>query len=209
MSLLVERERHGYRSPPSVTRGPRAFSSGDARRRYASSMRIDFKAYADDYTIGGATNFQGVTVRALEDGRRHDLPSAVVPRDELCIVAATGPRGRADRRFRTRAYPMRIEVGPYVVVGYFHTLPTTDPFAIAEHRRIVALRPVRLAFVLAGESIEESHETLLLMRAKISLFELASDEAVGLPKALDLPVTLDPHAKDLTDDIGWSTAASR
>lgn len=119
-------------------------------------MQIDFRAYADDYTVGGATVFQGdrlsdfledvdeleverVTVRALDDGREHDLPSAVIPREELCIVAATGPRGRVDRRLRTRAYPIRAEVGPYAVVGYFHALPTADPFAIVDHRRIVAL----------------------------------------------------------------------
>jgi hypothetical protein len=187
-------------------------------------MRIEFRAYADDYTIGGATVFQGerladflegvdelevegVTVRALEDGRRYDLPSAVIQRDELCLVAATGPRGRADRRLLTRAYPMRAEVGPYAVVGYFHALPTTDPFSIAQRRHIVALTPVRLAFVVAGDRIEESHDVLLLMRAKITLFEPASDEAVGLSKVLDISAKLDPHAKDLTGEVGWPAAA--
>ncbi len=181
-------------------------------------MWIEFRAYADDYTVGGATVFQGdrlsdfledigelevehVTVRALEDGRQHDLPSAVIQREELCIVAATGPRGRADRRFRTRAYPVRAEVGPYAVVGYFHAPPTADPFAIVQRRRIVALKPVRLAFDVAGDRIEEAHDTLLLMRAKITSLESASDEAVGLSKALEVSVRRDPQAKDLTGEI--------
>jgi hypothetical protein len=181
-------------------------------------MRIDFRAYADDYTVGGATVFQGdrladflegvhelevehVTVRALEDGREHDLPSAVIHREELCIVAATGPRGRIDRRLRTRAYPMRAEVGPYAVVGYFHALPTADPFAIVRYRRIVALRPVRLAFDVAGDRIEETHDTLLLMRDKIDEFEPASDEAVGLSRALEVSMKLDRQAEDLTGDV--------
>jgi hypothetical protein len=60
-------------------------------------MWIEFRAYADDYTVGGATVFQGdrlsdfledvgelevdhVTVRSLEDGRQHDLPTAVILR---------------------------------------------------------------------------------------------------------------------------------
>jgi hypothetical protein len=181
-------------------------------------MQIDFKAYADDYTVGGATVFQGdrlsdflegvdeleverVTVRALEDGREYDLPSAVIQRDELCIVEATGPRGRADRRLRTRAYPMRAVVGPYSVVGYFHALPTADPFAIVERRRIVALRPVRLTFDIAGERIEETHDTLLLMHDKINSFEPATDEAVGLARALEISMNVDRQAKDLTGDV--------
>jgi hypothetical protein len=181
-------------------------------------MWIDFRAYADDYTVGGATVFEGdrlsdflesmdeleverVTVRALEDGREHDLPSAVIQREELCIVAATGPRGRVDRRLRTRAYPMRAEVGPYAVVGYFHALPTADPFAILHGRRIVALRPVRLAFDVAGDRIEETHDTLLLMRAKIDSFEPASDVAVGLSRALELSMTRDRQAEDVTGDV--------
>ena len=183
-----------------------------------SAMRIAFRAYADDYIVGGATVFKGdrlsdflddvgelevdhVNVRALEDGREHDLPSAVIQREELCIVKATGPRGRADRRFRTRAYPMRAEVGPYAVLGYFHALPTADPFAVVQHRRIVALRPVRVAFEVAGDRIEESHDTLLLMRAKITSLEAVSDEAVGLSKRLEVLLRRDAKAKDLAGGV--------
>jgi hypothetical protein len=178
-------------------------------------MRIDFMAYADDYTVGGATVFEGdrlsdfldgvdelevehVTVRALEDGREHDLPSAMIQREELCIVAATGPRGNVGRRLRTRAYPMRAEVGPYSVVGYFHALPTADPFAIVRQRRIVALRPVRIAFDVAGDRIEETHDTLLLMRDKIDAFEPATDDAVGLARALEISMKLDRQGQGLT-----------
>ena len=175
-------------------------------------MQVDFRAYADDYTVGGATEIKGhrisdfidgvdelevqrVTVRALEDGRQYDLPSAVIQRDELCVVAATGPRGRWDLRLRTRAYPMRAEVGPYAVVGYFHVPPTADPFAVVRHRRIIALRPVRIVFDVAGGRVEETHDTLLLLRDKIEVFELTSDEAVGLERALEIALNADRRAE--------------
>jgi hypothetical protein len=185
---------------------------GDRGWRDATGMQVEFKAYADDYTVGGATDLQGdrladfidsvhelevqgVTVRALEDGRAYDLPSAVIPREELCVVAATGPRGRRDLRLRTRAYPMRAEVGPYAVVGYFHVPPTADPFAIVRKRRVVALRPVRICFDVAGERVEETHDTLLLMGAKIEVFEPSSDEVVGLARALEIAINLDRQAE--------------
>jgi len=175
-------------------------------------MQVEFKAYADDYTVGGATEFEGhrfadflgdadalavqdVNVRALEDGRQHELPAAVIEIEELCMVVAAGPRGNPELRVRTRAYPMRAEVGPYAVAGYFHVLPTADPFAIVRKRRVVALRPVRIAFDVAGERVEETHDTLLLMGDKIEVFELSSDEVVGLARALEIALNLDRQAQ--------------
>ena len=171
-------------------------------------MQVEFRAYADDYTVGGATEFQGdrladvlagaealavrdVNLRALEDGREHELPAAVIELEELCVVVAAGPRGNPELRIRTRAYPMRAVVGPYAVAGYFHVLATADPFAIVRSRRVVALRPVRIAFDLAGERVEEMHDTLLLMAPKIEVFEPSSDEALGLTRALELAMKTD------------------
>lgn len=181
-------------------------------------MQIEFKAYADDYVVGGATDFQGdrladilggaealavqdVNVRALEDGRKHDLPAAVIELEELCVVVAAGPRGNPELRVRTRAYPMRAVVGPYTVAGYFHVLPTADPFAVVRTRRVVALRPVRIAFEVAGERIEETHDTLLLMGPKIEVFEPSSDEALGLTRALELAMQTDRLPAELLGQV--------
>jgi hypothetical protein len=181
-------------------------------------MQLEFRAYADDYTVGGATEFQGdrladfidavdelevqgVTVQALEDGRRHELPAATIARGELCMVVTTGPRGRADLRLRTRAFPMRAEVGPYAVCGYFHVPPTADPFAVARHRRVVALRPVKIAYEIGGERVEEEHETLLLLGSKIEVFERSSDETLGLERALQLCIDRDREIEGLPGTV--------
>jgi hypothetical protein len=177
-------------------------------------MQVEFRAYADDYTVGGATDFEGdrladflgaaealavqdVNLRALEDGREYDLPAAVIEAEELCVVVAAGPRGNPELRVRTRAYPMRAVVGPYTAAGYFHVLPTADPFAVARHRRVIALRPVRLAYDVGGERVEETHDTLLLMGPKIEVFEPSSDEALGLTRALELALQTDRPLADL------------
>ena len=145
-------------------------------------MQIEFSAFADDYTIRGEVALEGerladfleaahdievsgLKLRALDDGREHDLPSAMVRREELCVVVAAGPRGRADRRLRTRSHPMRAIVGPYAVVGYFQTLPTADPWTMLQRRHVVALSPARISFDVAGERVEETHEALLLLRS--------------------------------------------
>jgi hypothetical protein len=165
-------------------------------------MRIDLDlmAYADDYTARGEVmlrakhladhldgadelRLEGVTVRALEDGREHNLPFAVIHREELCLVAATGPRGSTEFPVPARQHPMRAEVGPYVAVGYFHAVATADPRAVALNREIIALSPARLAYLMDDQPIEEIHDALLLVRAKITLFESTSDDDVALSRA--------------------------
>jgi hypothetical protein len=175
-------------------------------------MQVDFRAYADDYTVGGSTDFVGdrfadflgaadalavqdVNLRALEDGRRHELPAAVIEHEELCAVVAAGPRGNPELRVRTRAYPMRAVVGPYAIAGYFHVLPTADPFAVVRKRRVVALRPVRICFDVAGERVEETHDTLLIMGAKIETFEPSSDEILALSRELEIAIGHDRQAE--------------
>lgn len=181
----------------------------------SSSGRIDFRAYADDYTVAGEVAFaagrlaellervddlaiEKLTVRALEDGREHELPSAVIRREELCAVVATGPRGNPDRRFRTRPYPMRAVLGPYVVVGYFNAAPSVDPLALIQRRQIIAFSPARIAFDMAGERVEDAHDALLLVQAKLGVLESASDEDMHLAGTVDISVKVDPRAKDLT-----------
>lgn len=181
-------------------------------------MRIEFRAYADDYTVRGELDLLGerltdylvaadqveinsAVVRALDDGREHMLPSAVIPRDELCVVAATGPRGRSDRRVRTRAYPMRVQAGPYAVVGYFQAPRLVEPRLAAMGREIIALSPATVVYTVAGERVEESHDALLVNRLKMTRFDPATDADLGLAQVLDVSGKVDSQAKDFTGDI--------
>ena len=107
-------------------------------------LQIPFSAYAEDCTVHGeialgadrladllasTTEYEvrGASFRALDDGRVVEADSASILRDDLCLVVATGPRGRPDRRLWTRQHPVRARVGPYVVLGYLHAPPTVDP----------------------------------------------------------------------------------
>jgi hypothetical protein len=183
-------------------------------------MQIEFHAYADDYTVHGdvaldtdrlaefleATHdidVDNLDLRALDDGRQHHLPSGLIRREELCAVTATGPRGRIDRRLRTRAYPMRVEVGPYLVVGYFQALPTADPWTMVQRRQIVALSPARISFDVAGDRVEETHDALLLMRVKIDSLEEATDGDVALDQGLDDAIGVERDAEDMPVDVQW------
>jgi hypothetical protein len=160
-----------------------------------SGAKIEFLAYADEYTVSGELDLSSgrlqellervdeldierVTVRALDDGREHELPFAFIPREELCVVVASGPRGDPHRRFRTRPYPMRAVIGPYTVIGYLHATPGVDPHAVMHRRQVIAFSSARIAFTVAGERIEVVHDAVLLIQSKLDLLGSAADEDV-------------------------------
>ena len=181
----------------------------------SGEMQIPFTAYAEDCTVSGElalqadrlSDFLASTVefevanpsfRALEDGRTVSAESCAVERDDFCLILATGPRGRLERRLWTRQHPVRVRVGPYVVIGYLHAPPTIDPFRTTERRPIVALTSSLVGYVAGEETVWSEAEAVLINTAKIDHLETASEEDIGLAKHLELQTARDPGAKDMT-----------
>jgi len=178
-------------------------------------MQIPFAAYADDCTVRGeialgvdrlsdllssTTEYEVRTAafRALDDGHVVKADSAAVLRDDLCMVVASGPRGRPDRRLWTRQHPVRARVGPYVVLGYLHAPPTIDPLHTMDRRPIVALTNCIVGYAEGAESVWVESDTLLVNTSKIDVLETAHPEDLGLAAHVTLPAKQDPRAKDLT-----------
>jgi hypothetical protein len=178
-------------------------------------MQIPFTAYADDCTLRGeialgadrlsdlltsTTEYEvrAAAFRALDDGREVVADSAAVLRDDLCMVVASGPRGRADRRLWTRQHPVRARVGPYVVLGYLHAPPTIDPLRTTDRRPIVALTSCVVGYSEGATPVWVENDTLLVNTTKIDVLETAHPEDLGLAANVRLPSRADPRAKDLT-----------
>ena len=180
-----------------------------------AEMQIPFSAYADDCTVSGelalptdrlsdflaaTTEFQVASpeFRALDDGRSVSAESCEIERDDLCVIQATGPRGRAERRLWTRQHPVRMRVGPYTVIGYLHSPPTIDPFRTTDRRAIVALTSAVVGIPEGGGTTWVEAESILINTSKIDHLETASEEDIGLAQSLDHRTALDPAAKDMT-----------
>ena len=181
-------------------------------------MQIPFTAYAEDCTISGEvelpadrlSDFLSATTefvvakpsfRALDDGRLVEGDSCDVLRDDLCVVIATGPRGRPERRVWTRQHPVRATVGPYRVVGYLHAAPTIDPLRSTARRQVVALTDSVVEYSEGGATVRIEAATILLNCTKINRLENASDEDIGLGRHLERDVAVDPRARDLTGNL--------
>jgi hypothetical protein len=178
-------------------------------------MRVQFTAFADDSIIRGELLLEGdrlsdfipqdgpfvierVTVEALDDARTLQVESASIARDDLVAIAGSGPRGNKARRVRTRPHPARAQAGPYEIVGYVHAPPSAHPFSGVMRRRVLPVTSAVIRYRIGGRRVEQVHDALLLNPTKIDWLKPATDEELGLSRALDIPHKVDPRAKDMT-----------
>lgn len=181
-------------------------------------MKIPFAAYADDCTVTGGValemdrlsdflasttelEVEGAAFRALDDGRVVEAESAAVLVDDLCVIAATGPRGKAERRLWTRQFPVRVRVGPYTVVGYLHAPPTIDPFKSADRRMILPLTASVVEYTVRGELTRDRAEAVLVNRLRVDLLVQADETELGMASGPEVSSPVDPRAKDMTGDL--------
>jgi hypothetical protein len=181
-------------------------------------MRIAFTAFAEDSVIRGELVLDGerlsdfipqegpfeiecVTLEALDDGRSVSVAAATMARSDLVAITASGPRGNAARRVRTRPHPARAQAGPYEIVGYVHAPPSAHPFSDVLRRRVLPMTSTLIRYRIGGRQVEHEHDALLLNPERIDWLEAATDEELGVGETLELSYKVDPHAKDLTGEL--------
>lgn len=131
---------------------------------------VAFVAYGEDCILSGRTVLDadrltdvlnshdeyvlaGVTVERFDGGEPLEVDEIAVPRDEIFLVHATGPRGDAARRHRTMPHHLAVKMGQYRVRGFFHALPGADPIvAIRRRLAMVPLTDARIEYAFAGSA---------------------------------------------------------
>ena len=117
----------------------------------------------DEYLISG------LTVERFDDAAPFELDDEIaVPRDEIVLVHATGPRGDVARRHRTIPQHLAMKMGPYQVRGFFHALPGADPVEAIRHRKaMVPLTDARIEYTIHGDKREVTVDTVIVNREQI------------------------------------------
>lgn len=141
-----------------------------------------------------------VLLVALEDNRAVEMRELTVARDELIVVRASGPRGNAARRIRTRPSPVTVKAGPYLIRGYVHGPPGGDPLLrFRTQRPMVPLTEAWIEYEAGGIPHRARVGPLVVNTAFVDWVERATDTDVRV----DLPVEMrvDPRAKDMTGNV--------
>jgi hypothetical protein len=181
------------------------------------TREVEFSAYTEDCRIfafvqlaserlSDALNaddefrLQSVLLIALEDNRAVELRELVVARDELVVVRASGPRGNAARRIRTRPSPVAVKVGGYLVRGYVHVPPGADPLRrLRTNRPLVPMTEAWIEYTAAGVEHRARVGPVIVNTTFLDWAERATDTDVR--KELPVEVRIDPRAKDMTGHV--------
>jgi hypothetical protein len=174
---------------------------------------VDFVAYADDCTLSGRIRLRAdrltdmlndheelhlvdVLVQSVVERESVEVREVVVPRNELLLVHATGPRGDLTRRTRTRLTHVAMNVDRYRVHGYLHAAPFIDALS-ALHRRspMVPLTDAVIDYEIGDEWHRQRVGTLIVNRSAIGdIVETPDHDLTVVDHA---PSELEARATDL------------
>jgi hypothetical protein len=132
----------------------------------------------DEYLVSGLVveRFDEVAPFELDD-------EIAVPRDEIFMVHASGPRGDASRRHRTMPQHLALKMGPYKVRGFFHALPGADPVvALRRRKAMVPLTDVRIEYTIHDQRREVTVETVIVNREQVDWVEAVQPGQVEFPE---------------------------
>lgn len=178
---------------------------------------VEFVAYAEDCILSGRVRLAAerltdmlnahdevqlidVMVERFDGGDAVQVKEVLVKRDELYIVHATGPRGSAARRHRTRQHPVSLSIDRYDVHGYLHALPGADPMAgIRRRKAMVPLTDATVEYVTGLQRHRRKAGVVVVNRDHIESIAPARDRQVEMP---DVPVRQDSKGKLLKDFTG-------
>jgi hypothetical protein len=175
-------------------------SSSAPNESEGSSAEVEFVAYGEDCLLVGRTILDadrlsdmlnahdeyvlaGVTVQRLDGGESFEIDEIAVPRDEIFLVHAQGPRGDAERRHRTSPHHLAMKMGPFKVRGYFHALPGADPVdALRRRKAMVPLTEARIEYTFDGERREIKVDALIVNREQIDWVEAVLPTEIEFPE---------------------------
>ena len=130
LSLVLERGSEDVHEPEFVSDVPLvSFEAFIARYRVFGWVRLDADRLTDLLNAHSELRLVNVMVEHLGDGDTFSADEAIVRRDELVAVRASGPRGDAARWRNTEPHAVLVEAGPFRIGGHVHSLPGVDPAA--------------------------------------------------------------------------------
>lgn len=167
----------------------------------AAPEQLEFVAYGEDCILSGHAVLDtdrlsdmlndhdeyavsGLSVQRFDDPTSFELDDEIViPRDEIFLVQASGPRGDSARRHRTTPQYLALKMGPYEVRGYFHALPGSDPVeAIRRRKTMVPLTDAKIEYTMHGRRHETKVDTVIVNRDQIDWVQVTLPNQVEFPE---------------------------
>lgn len=164
--------------PDSVSEVPLVrFSAYATHHRISGWVRLRADRLTDLLNVHEELLLSDVEIEDLVDGARQCSDLIRVATRELVAVQASGPRGDEALRRRTRAHPVAIRSGAYLIAGHLHATPGTDPLDSMRLRpAMVPLTDAWLEYRPGGAPRRHGVGTIVVNRDAADSIELVTDD---------------------------------
>jgi hypothetical protein len=166
LRLLLQRQPEEVFEPDSVADAPLVRFIAYARhQRVFGWVRLKADRLTDLLNAHDTIVLVDVEIEDLDDGLTRSAERVVIAAADLVAVHASGPRGDAALRQRTRSLPVVVQVGQYLIGGHLHTPPGTDPLdALRDRPAMVPLTDGWIEYWSGGERTKHAIGTIIVNR---------------------------------------------
>ena len=178
LHFVLQRSFEEIFEPDSVTEAPLVrFSAYASHHRIFGWVRLRADRLTDLLNAHDGLLLTDVEIEDLDDGTRHSSDMIQVATRELVAVHAAGPRGVEVLRHRTRAHPVAVRIGSYLVAGHVHADPGIDPLESMRCRpSMVPLTDAWLEYWSDGAPRRHGIGTIVVNRDAADSIELVTDD---------------------------------
>jgi hypothetical protein len=141
------------------------FAAYVAGRRVFGWVRLHEDRLTDLLNAHDELHLLDVGLESLPNGWPGTIDEVVIRRRDLIAVLASGPRGDAARRQATRSHPIAIQSGGYLICGYLHVPPGTEPLSNARTRpAMIPLTDASIEYWVRGKREHQATGTIIVNR---------------------------------------------
>jgi hypothetical protein len=153
------------------------FAAYVANRRIFGCVRLHEDRLTDLLYAHEELHLLDVGLESLPNGWPGTIDEVIVRRRDLIAVQAAGPRGDTARRQATRTHPIAIQSGCYLIGGYLHVPPGTDPLASVTTRpSMIPLTDASIEYWVDGKRAHQATGTIIVNRDRTDWIRIVSDE---------------------------------
>jgi hypothetical protein len=166
LQLVLQRTAEEVFEPDAVSDAPLVrFAAYGAHQRVFGWVPLDADRLTDLLNAHDELSLLDVELEHLPNGLIGAVDEVVIHRSDLVAVHARGPRGDAALRRAMRTYPLAIKSGNYLIGGYIHVPPGTDPLASANERPpMIPLTDALIEYWVHGKRQHQSTGTIVVNR---------------------------------------------
>lgn len=153
------------------------FAAYVANRRVFGWIRLEEDRLTDLLNAHEELHLVDVGLESLPNGWPGTIDEVVIRRRDLIAVQASGPRGDLARRQATRAHPVAVQSGNYLICGYLHVPPGIEPLSSARTRpAMIPLTDATIEYWVQGKREHQATGTIIVNRDAMDSIRVVTHE---------------------------------